>query len=507
MQINILEWLEASAQKYPDKPALSDINSEITFSETMAEAKAIGSFLAGRINPGNPVVVLAGRRARTLVGFLGVAYAGCYYVPLDPESPADRLNTILARLDCPVILTEAKYVPFAQKLDFLGAIVTMEEALQARPDMNRLDCIRAQATDLDPLYVIFTSGSTGAPKGVVTTHRSMFTFITGLVEATGIDHTDVIGSQAPLDYVGVVKDFYTGLYVGAEVFIIPKACFTVSENLFDILNERRVTSIAWTVTALVLPTMQGIFDECPPPRYLRRVCFTGSVMPCKYLRIWQQHLPCVRFINLYGPTEVTACCSYYVVDRLVSDDDSLPIGVPFRNYRMFVLKDDNTEADVGELGELCVGGPGVAQGYYKDPELSSKHFVQNPLHNAYRDIIYRTGDLCIRRPDGNFEYHGRRDRQVKLHGYRIELDEVEESAKALQAVDDCCCLYDADNEQLCLFYSGSATSRDIIVRLRKKLPAYMVPRRVIRLGRLPLMHNMKIDMQKLKEMMVTGKIA
>jgi D-alanine--poly(phosphoribitol) ligase subunit 1 len=503
LQSNILEWLEASARKYSDRPAFSDIDRSITFSEAAACARAIGSFLTEYVKPRSPVVVLTGRHAYTLVCFLGVVYAGCYYVPLDPESPADRLNTILRRLDSPVILTDAEHLSSAQNLDFSGSIVTMEQALEARPDTTRLDDIRSQTTDLDPLYVIFTSGSTGTPKGVVTTHRSMFTFITGLVEATGIDHTDIIGSQAPLDYVGVVKDFYAGLFTGAHVFIIPKVCFTVPENLFDLMNERRVTSIAWTVTALVLPTMQGIFDECSPPRYLKRVCFTGSVMPSKYLRIWQQHLPGVQFINLYGPTEVTACCSYYVVDRLVSNDDSIPIGVPFRNYSMFVLKDDNTEAACGELGELCVGGSAVAQGYYKDPELSSQYFVQNPLHDAYRDIVYRTGDLCVRRPDGNFEYHGRRDRQVKLHGYRIELGEVEESAKALAGIDDCCCLYDAASEQLCLFYSGSATRRDIVTGLRKKLPAYMIPRQMIRLEHMPLMPNMKIDMQKLKAMMVT----
>lgn len=504
MQTSILEWLEASAERYPNKSAFSDEKRDITFSETMNLAKAIGSCLSELVEPGKPITILTGRHAFTPVCFFGALYAGCHYVPLDPESPADRLNAVLEKLSDKVILTDCAHLPLVKALNFAGRVIIMESALQTQIDELRLQHIRTQVTDMDPLYVIFTSGSTGAPKGVVTSHRAMGNFIAGLTEILQIDNTDIIGSQAPLDYVGAVKDIYAGVLTGASVVMIPKAYFTVSENLFHFLNQHKITSIAWTVTALVLPTAQGIFDDCTPPRYLKRVGFTGSVMPCKYLRIWQQNLPGVRFINLYGPTEVTACCSYYKVDRLVNDDETLPIGVPFGNYKMFVLKDDYTKAANGELGELCVGGISIGLGYYDDPGLSSEIFIQNPLHNLYRDIIYKTGDLCIQRPDGNFEYHGRRDRQIKLHGYRIELGEIEESLKALGQVDDGCCLYDADNERMTLFYSGMASVKEVTVALRKKLPAHMIPRKIIALEKLPLMANMKVDMQKLKTMMAEG---
>ncbi len=505
MQTSILEWLEASAERYPCKPAFSDETNEISFLEVMNGAKAIGSCLSEIDGPGNPVAVLTGRHAFTPVCFFGVLYSGCHYVPLDPESPADRLNSILNRLNTNIILTDDKHLPLIKTLNFSGKIIVMEQALQTKIEEFRLSGIRAAVTDLDPMYIIFTSGSTGVPKGVVTSHRAMCNFISGLAQVTGIDHTDVIGSQAPLDYVGAVKDIYVGLYTGATIFIIPKTYFAVSENLFDLLNNRGITSVAWTVTALVLPTIQGIFDECDPPKHLKRVCFTGSVMPCKYLRVWQQHLPGVRFINLYGPTEVTACCSYHIVDKLVDDGDSIPIGLPFRNYKMFVLKDDNTEAEFGELGELCVGGISLASGYYNDPERSNEHFIQNPLHNLYRDIVYKTGDLSIQRHDGIFEYHGRRDRQIKLHGYRVELGEIEESVKALNDVKDGCCLYDAASECLFLFYSGLASNKEIVVELRKKLPAHMIPRKIVRLEALPLMPNMKVDMQTLKKIMAEGR--
>ncbi len=504
MQTSILEWLEASAKRYPNKSAFTDDKNEISFAQTMFGAKAIGSCLSEMVEPGNPVAVLTGRHAFTPVCFFGVLYSGCHYVPLDPESPAERLNAILSRLSKKVILTDNAHLPLVNAIHFTGKVILMEDALQTQITETQLQYIRTQVTDLDPLYVIFTSGSTGIPKGVVTSHRAMCNFITGLTDVLEIDHTEVIGSQAPLDYVGAVKDIYTGLLTGACVVIIPKTYFTVSENLFHFLNEHKVTSIAWTVTALVLPTTQGIFDDSIPPKYLKRVGFTGSVMPCKYLRVWQQNLPGVRFINLYGPTEVTACCSYYVVDGLVNHDDTLPIGVPFKNYNMFILKEDNTKAKPGEMGELCVGGISIGLGYYDDAELSSQIFIQNPLHNLYRDMIYRTGDLSIQRPDGVFEYHGRRDRQIKLHGYRIELGEIEESLKALDVVDDGCCLYDAENERLFLYYSGIASVKEIAVALRRSLPAHMIPRKIIRLETLPLMANMKVDIQKLKKMMTEG---
>ena len=185
-------------------------------------------------------------------------------------------------------------------------------------------------------------------------------------------------------------------------------------------------------------------------------------MPCKYLKIGQPNLPDVMFVNQYGPTEATASCTYYVVDKQVEDDTVLPIGVPYENYRIILLNEDGTETEKGKTGEICVSGPILALGYYGDKERTEQSFVQNPLNNNYRELIYKTGDLGSFREDGILEFHGRKDRQIKHMGHRIELGEIEETAKQIDGVEDCCSLYYKEKEQLYLFYTGSASSKEIV---------------------------------------------
>ena len=221
-------------------------------------------------------------------------------------------------------------------------------------------------------------------------------------------------------------------------------------------------------------------------------------MPCKYLKIWQQNLPDVLYVNQYGPTEATASCTYYIVNEQVDDDTVLPIGEPYENYTVTLLNEDGTATKPGEIGEICVSGPILALGYYGNPEKTAESFIQNPLNQNYRELIYKTGDLGSFDPDGILEFHGRKDRQIKHMGHRIELGEIEETAKQVEGVLDCCSLYYKEKEQLYLFYTGEATSKDIVIHFRKVLPGFMSPRKLINLEALPTLPNGKTDMQTLK---------
>lgn len=234
------------------------------------------------------------------------------------------------------------------------------------------------------------------------------------------------------------------------------------------------------------------------PEYLKKVCFSGSVMPCKYLKVWQQHLPDVLYVNQYGPTEATASCTYYVVENEVDDDTVLPIGVPYENYKITLLSEENAPVPHGEIGEICVSGPILALGYYGNAEKTAESFMQNPLNSNYRDLIYKTGDLGSFDEDGILHFHGRKDRQIKHMGHRIELGEIEETAKQVENVLDCCALYNKPKEHLYLFYTGSATSKDIVLHFRTVLPGFMSPRKFVNLDAMPTLPNGKIDMQTLK---------
>jgi acyl-coenzyme A synthetase/AMP-(fatty) acid ligase len=348
-----------------------------------------------------------------------------------------------------------------------------------------------------PLYVIFTSGSTGKPKGVITSHLSLMTYIDAVARVLSIDDTDILGNQSPLDYIAAIRDIYLPISYGASTVIIPKNEFAIPTALVDTLNREKITALCWSVAGVELPAKLGAFDESKP-QYLKKLCFSGSVISSKYLRIWQENLPDVLYVNQYGPTEATASCTYYVVPGTVSDDTVLPIGKPYDNYRVFLLNDDDAPTPDGEIGQICVTGPIVALGYYGNAEMTEKSFVQNPLNPNFREIIYKTGDLGHFAPDGNLMFHGRMDRQIKHLGHRIELGEIEETAKLIEGVTDCCALYQKERETLYLFYTGPASSKEIVLHFRSSMPAFMVPRKLINLDELPRLPNGKIDMQTLK---------
>ena len=352
---------------------------------------------------------------------------------------------------------------------------------------------RAQATDADPLYAIFTSGSTGVPKAVVVSHRSTIDFIDAFTGLFGFSHQDVLGNQAPFDFDVSVKDLYTGLATGATVYLIARRYFSMPARLLDLLCRQGVTSLTWAVSALCLVTAMNGLNYKTPDR-VRQVLFSGEVMPPKHLRAWRKALPNARFVNLYGPTEITCNCLYYVVDRDFADDEPLPLGTPFPNERVFLLDENNAPVTrPGGLGEICVAGSALALGYYNDPLRTQAVFVQNPLHNAYRDPVYRTGDLARVGDDGQWYYAARRDFQIKHMGHRIELGDIEAALAALDGVDRACCVYLADRRRIAACYAGTAEKADVAAQLRKTLPAFMLPGLYLRLEQLPMNKNGKID--------------
>ena len=315
----------------------------------------------------------------------------------------------------------------------------------------------------------------------------------------GIARADVLGNQSPLDYIAAVRDIYLPLRFGATTAIIPRELFMSPERLFEYMNDKGVTAVGWSVSALTVPAALGAF-ECSVPQRLRKVCFSGSVMPCSCLRQWQLALPEARFVNQYGPTEATASCTYYVVPGLVEDTDVLPIGRPYPHYEVLLLSERNEAVPDGEIGEICVKGPILALGYYNSREKTAESFLQNPLNHAYDERIYKTGDLGHFAPDGNLMFHGRKDRQVKHLGHRVELGEIDLAAAKVAGVEDACALYDQAHEQIWLFYTGEGvTKRDIAVALRADLPGFMVPRKIEQLAAMPRLDNGKTNMRALAE--------
>lgn len=495
MPTTVLRWLEDSAARHPDKVAVADAQTSRSFRELHDDACRAGSWIAARVAPRQAVALYLEKSPATLAIMLGAAAAGCFYSVIDIRQSAPRVHAIAKALEAPVVVTSEDLAEEARSLfGALGVEVALADELIACPlDQGMLASRRAQATDVDPLYVNFTSGSTGTPKGVVVSHRSVIDFVPELVRTFHIASDDVIANQAPFDFDVSVKDIYAALMTGATLRLVPRELFSRPAELMDYLADGEATVLIWAVSALCFVSIMNGLDYRTPTT-VRLVMFSGEVMPPKQLAVWRRALPDAMYVNLYGPTEITCNCTYHVVDRDYAPDETIPMGRPFANERVFLLDDSDREVCAeGVEGEVCVSGTALALGYLGSPERTAAAFVQNPLNGRWLEPIYRTGDLARYDERGDLVYCSRKDHQIKHLGQRIELGDIEAAAQACTGVEQAVCLYDSRRKRLHLAYVGPCAKEALAERLGIALPHFMVPNRIHPLDQLPLTKNGKVD--------------
>lgn len=506
MVINVLHYLEDSVGKVPQKLAFVDENNALTYTDLYQQAQQIGSALfektRGEIR--KPVVVFVDRNIESLVAFLGVAYSGNFYVPIDIQMPKMRVELILNTLN-PVAMV---VTPLSKKFSYEVApdliAVDYEEALGVEVQEAALKAIRRKIIDRDPIYATFTSGSTGIPKGVITCHQSVVDMTEALVETFDFDGNHVFGNQNPFYFDASIKDIYSSLKCGATMYVLPKSYFMSLGKLVGYINEHRIDTIMWSASAIALLANAQAFED-EKPTALKKVMFSGEVMHNRVLNYWRKNLPGTQFVNLYGPTEITSVCTYYKIERPFADDEVLPIGIPFRNCEVIILNDHNEAVQEGESGELCVKGSCLALGYYNNPEKTSAAFCQNPLNPHFPELIYRTGDLARFNEQGEVMFMSRKDNQVKHMGQRVELGEIEILLNAMEKIDASICFYDHDAQKIIAVYKGKeADTKYIYTELKNKVSKFMFPNTLIKLDELPYNLNGKIDRTLLKEKYFSG---
>ena len=393
---NVLTWLEDSAKRTPNKIVFADEHNEISYKDFVQEAKTMAAGLAKIVKPCSPVAVLGNKSVETLVAFFASIYAGCFYVPLNPAHPNDRKQRILNKLNNPyLIVTSGEIAPdFVEKSKILTS-----QNLRGGDFLDFESCLAGQI-DTDPLYVIFTSGSTGEPKGIAVSHRSVIDFIEEFTDQFDMDENEVFASQAPFDFDVSVKDIYSTIKCGATMQIVPKAKFSFPTMLIDYLCERKVTTLVWAVSALCIISGFRSFSY-KIPTTIKKVLFSGEAMPIKQLNYWKKYLPDVKYVNLYGPTEITCNCTFYEIPQGPFEGEALPIGRAFTNERIVLLKEDGTTTKTpNEQGEICVVGSALSLGYYNSPVETANAFVKNPEQTAYEEKMYKTGDLGFYDEDG-----------------------------------------------------------------------------------------------------------
>jgi amino acid adenylation domain-containing protein len=499
MQNNVLDYLKNIVKIKPDKIAFANETYGMTFGEIYNQSRSIGSWLYKNGIYHQPVVIFMNKQPKEVSAFMGIITGGDFYVPIDEEMPIGRIQLILDNVEAPIIICDKKTVSLAQELRFGGEIVLYDDICCTEVLEDAINEIYSKSIDTDPIYIVFTSGSTGIPKGVVACHRSVIDYIEQLSEILEFDENTVFGNQTPLYFDACLKELYPTFKFGAVTYLIPKKLFMTPKKLVNFLNEFRINTICWVVSAL---TMISAFDtfKSVKPEYLHTVAFGSEVFPIKQFNKWKSVLPNTKFINLYGPTEGTGMCCYYKVNREFEEGEVIPIGTPFKNTDIILLNEKNERAAEGENGEICIRGTSVTLGYYNNFEKTNEVYVQNPLNRYYPETIYRTGDIGKYNEYGELVFVSRKDYQIKHMGHRIELGEIEVNVNMVDEVKMSGCIYDDVKGKIVVYYVGDINEGDLTMKLRQLLPRYMVPNCVIKLDNIPLTANGKIDRRELKNM-------
>lgn len=490
---NVLEYLERAAGRFPDRTAVGDEYGKITYKAFRDMAVKVGQNIRkkGFGDAGKPVGVLAERNRWVPVLFMGVVYSGNFYVPIAPDLPEKKREAIIQNAGIDLLLSVEDCLE-----------ISVETPEEEGTGMGTEFCPEAWE---QPLYMIYTSGSTGEPKGIVKTHAAVIDYMEAFWELFPTEEREIIGNQTPFSFDASAKDIYLALKGGVTLEILPSRLFSFPVKLLEYMNQKKITMISWVPSALTLVSQTDAFSIVKPET-LKKVFFVGEVFPVRQLELWRRELPDVSYVNLYGFSEIAGICCYYKVEqeRLPEEMNRLPIGVPMKNCQVYLVDPDGKVIlEKNTAGELYVSSRALAEEYYRDPEKTGQAFVTRRF-GGEEQRFFRTGDMAYYDEKGCLVFVSRKDFQIKYRGCRIELEEIEITAKKMQGIADCGCVYMEEKQRLILFYEpvlqGGPDEKEVKLFLRKQLPAYMLPGQVKCLEKIPRNANGKTDRPALKKL-------
>lgn len=512
------QFLTDSAGRYPDYPAVEEPDGRfITYGDLDSLSDRVCDRLHSLgVRSGDRVGIYLKKSIDAVASLFGILKIGAAYVPVDPSAPVSRNAFILSNCEVKAVLIEERVeAAFREEIEKLspvpplvilsgtGAGLALRKALEQ--GKWTLDPANAEGAVVSPdslAYVLYTSGSTGKPKGVMLTHRNAVSFVDWCSEVFQPHHTDRFSSHAPFHFDLSILDIFVSIKHGGTLVLVGEDLGKEPSLLGLFISEKRLSIWYSAPSILSLLAQYGGLSRNDYSS-LRLVLFAGEVFPVKHLRTVKSLLPQPRYFNLYGPTE-TNVCTFYEIPAEIPEERTIPfpIGKACSHLQTQVVDEKGTIVAVGQEGELVVSGAGVMQGYWNLPDQTARAFCIDASAKPW----YKTGDIVIEEPDGNYTYVGRRDRMVKRRGFRVELGEIETTLYRHSAVKEAAVIAQSDGEglQVKAFLSCQGEKRPSIIQLKRfcadNLPLYMVPDQFSFHDSLPKTSTDKVDYQRLKEM-------
>lgn len=502
---NLHQLFEEQVEKTPDHIALIYEGKQLTYRQLNEQSNQLAHYLkAQNVGPDTLVALACERSLELLIGILGILKSGGAYVPLDPEYPRERLKYMYEDTKASLLLTQSwqrKKLP-----DIKGTVIELDQ-MTALIGGYPVENPEALSGLNNLVYVIYTSGSTGKPKGVMCPQKGCINRLLWLKEYLKISSADRILHQTSYSFDISVCELLTGLLSGAQLIISKPGGHRDPFYITSLINQYKITNIYFVPSMLRLFISDKEEFACPS---LKKMIVGGENLDVVLAKETVRKLKKLRLLNMYGPTETSIDSTYYDFSlgqsNLNSDSDYVPIGKPIWNTTLYILDDNLQPVPIGAVGELYIGGEGLARGYWNRPDLTADYFVSNPFTteedrvNNRNRTLYRTGDLCRYLEDGNVIFIGRIDTQVKISGFRIELSEIESALLSYPAIREAVVLAPEDefnNKRLAAYYVVEPESvidpsalRDY---LKSSLPDYMIPSFFIPMKVMPLTLNGKLD--------------
>ena len=501
----------------PDnKVVCCDGQKSITYGQLKRESNRLSKLL-GEVGVGrrDRVLLFIRRSTDFLTGILGVLKADAVYVPIDPKSPPERWQQIVSDCRPSAVLCDAQTANslrdyFKNQIPVIHFgpsrvepffVVGVKPSLKGPfSDFERNPCYKNISDDL--AYILYTSGSTGKPKGVMISHRNIRNYIDWAVEYFSIQERDRILGTAPFHFDMSTFDLWCPLKVGGTLCLASEAQMLFPEKLLQYMEEQKVTIWKGISSLLFYLDRAGVLHPSRIP-LLDRVLFGGDSLPARTLMRWMEVFPNKKFFNVYGPTEATGISFCYSVRKAPDSSGArIPIGRPCKGMKAVLLDPQQKPVSPGEVGELVLAGPGLGAGYLNDSERTLHSFFQAEFNGEPIDTWYRTGDLAFQDAEGNYVFVGREDNQVKIMGYRIELGEIEQAILAIDGVRDAVVVsvHRDGLDELVAFVeeSKSLNLLQMLSKLRERLPAYMIPRRLLKIDEIPRCVRGKINRPALR---------